>query len=184
MVGFNSTNLTLLSTKGVTLMRISLQFAHRFVCIGILGLLIVLLTACGGTGASTNPTSTSNKTPSTGGSKSTSAPSAGKITEFAIPTPGSDPEGITAGRDGNLWFTELAGNQIGRITPTGTVTEFAVPSSGTYPNWITTGPDGNLWFTSYNTIVRFTPTGTITGFQLRTSNSPAGIIAGPDGNLW
>jgi streptogramin lyase len=49
------------------------------------------------------------------------APSAfalsGKITEFAILTAGSLPVGITSGPDGNLWFTESGGNQIGRITP-------------------------------------------------------------------
>ena len=33
------------------------------------------------------------------------------------------PSGITAGPDGNLWFTEAAAT-IGRITPAGTVTEF------------------------------------------------------------
>ena len=44
------------------------------------------------------------------------APS-GTITEFTIPTTSSIPEGITAGPDGNLWFTENGGNKIGRITP-------------------------------------------------------------------
>jgi virginiamycin B lyase len=47
------------------------------------------------------------------------APSAlalsGKIREFAVPTAGSLPIGITAGPDGNLWFTEFAGNQIGQL---------------------------------------------------------------------
>lgn len=40
----------------------------------------------------------------------------GVITEFAIPTANSGPVGITAG-NGSLWFTELLGNKIGRITP-------------------------------------------------------------------
>jgi virginiamycin B lyase len=38
------------------------------------------------------------------------------ITEFAIPGPGNAPYGITSGPDGNLWFTEINGNQIGSIT--------------------------------------------------------------------
>src|SRR5262249_23331445 len=46
------------------------------------------------------------------------------ITEFPVLTAGSDPFGITAGPDGNLWFTEQIGDKIGRITPSGTVTEF------------------------------------------------------------
>jgi streptogramin lyase len=41
---------------------------------------------------------------------------AGTITEFPIPTISSFPTGITAGPDGNLWFTESSGGKIGRIT--------------------------------------------------------------------
>ena len=37
------------------------------------------------------------------------------ITEFPIPTSASFPEGITAGPDGNLWFTEALGNKIGQL---------------------------------------------------------------------
>src|SRR5271165_790374 len=69
----------------------------------------------------------------------------GAISEVALPNSG--PVGITAGPDGNLWFTEFSGNKIGRITPGGTVTEFSAgitPNSG--PDGITAGPDGNLWF--------------------------------------
>ena len=39
---------------------------------------------------------------------------AGTITEF--PVPSGSPEFITAGPDGNLWFTLSFGNSIGRIT--------------------------------------------------------------------
>ena len=35
---------------------------------------------------------------------------AGKIREFAVPTANSGPLDITAGPDGNLWFTEDANN--------------------------------------------------------------------------
>ena len=44
------------------------------------------------------------------------------ITEFSIPTATSGPYGIAAGPDGNLWFTEGFGNQIGRITTAGAIT--------------------------------------------------------------
>jgi streptogramin lyase len=77
-------------------------------------------------------------------------PEAGAATRFrevAIPTANSSPVGITAGPDGNLWFTENAGNKIGRITTTGVITEFPVPSSDSSPYGITAGQDGNLWFT-------------------------------------
>lgn len=41
---------------------------------------------------------------------------AGAITEFPLPNGSGPPAFITAGPDGNLWFTEFRGNQIGRIT--------------------------------------------------------------------
>jgi streptogramin lyase len=39
----------------------------------------------------------------------------GAITEFVIPTDNSQPRGIAAGPDGNIWFTQQRGNRIGRI---------------------------------------------------------------------
>ncbi|MGH2835266.1 MAG: virginiamycin B lyase family protein, partial [Solirubrobacteraceae bacterium] len=106
---------------------------------------------------------------------------------FAIPTADSRPEGITAGPDGNLWFTETNTNKIGQITPTGTITEYTIPTANSQPQGIAAGPDGNLWFTETNTnkIGQITPTGTITEYTIPTANSqPQGIAAGPDGNLW
>ncbi len=48
------------------------------------------------------------------------------VTEFSAGiSAGANPHGITAGPDGNLWFTEETGNRIGRITPLGVVTEFS-----------------------------------------------------------
>ena len=39
------------------------------------------------------------------------------VTEFGAPlTAGSRPVEIVTGPDGNLWFTEHIGNQVGRIT--------------------------------------------------------------------
>src|SRR5262249_5947220 len=111
------------------------------------------------------------------------------IREFGIPTPSSDPSAITAGPDGNLWFTEAAANKIGRITPGGVVTEVAAgisPRSG--PAAITAGPAGNLWFTEFdgNRIGRITPAGVVTEFSrgISPDSEPLGIAAGPDGNLW
>src|SRR5437588_106152 len=98
------------------------------------------------------------------------APSAlalsGKIREFAVPTANSFLRGITAGPDGNLWFTELAADKIGRITTAGVVTEFAVPTAGSAPGSITAGPDGALWFTEFqgNKIGRITTAGVVTEF--------------------
>lgn len=114
------------------------------------------------------------------------------VTEFPLPVSNSVPYGITAGPDGNIWFTEQWGGKIGRITPDGTLTEFSIPSGGS-PQDITAGPDGNLWYTDLNNkIGRVTTSGAITVFSLPIRSNPQGytfnvpqdIAAGPDGNLW
>jgi streptogramin lyase len=115
---------------------------------------------------------------------------AGPATEFSAGiSPGAGPNGIAAGPDGNLWFTEQTGNRIGRITPTGAVTEFSTGITGNaQPLGITAGPDGNMWFTENagDRIGRITPGGTISEFStgIAVAAHPYGIAAGPDGNLW
>ncbi len=120
----------------------------------------------------------------------------GTLTEFPLgPAPaGSDastngPWGLTAGPDGNLWFTENFGpiQQIGRMNPlTGVVTQFPLNPLGSQvpdPRSITAGPDGNLWFTELqgNAIGRITTGGQISLFPVL---APFSIVVGPDGNLW
>jgi streptogramin lyase len=111
------------------------------------------------------------------------------VTEFPVPTPQSNPYGITRGPDGNLWFTEALAGKIGRITPAGAITEFSAGiTPGGQPTRITAGPDGNLWFTEQfpDRIGRITPAGVITEFSagIPSFSEPYGITAGPDGNLW
>ncbi len=121
------------------------------------------------------------------GAGQVSVAEAATITEFAI-TASSAATGITAGPDGALWFTEVGGNKIGRITTAGSVTEFAVPTAFSGPVDITAGPDGALWFTEFTAekIGRITTLGAITEFPLHptAASSPNGIAAGPDGALW
>ena len=124
----------------------------------------------------------------------------GVVSEFTAGLPaGSRVIAITAGPDGNLWFTQdvppfSQGAAIGRITPQGIITEF---SQGLDPTLglaqITLGPDGNLWFTQpsrYASLAggvgRITPRGAITEFRqgLPSGANPGAITAGPDGNLW
>src|SRR6266581_5076413 len=109
------------------------------------------------------------------------------ITEYPIPTANSNPAVITAGPDGNLWFTELSANKIGRITPQGLITEFTIPTANSQPFGITAGPDGNLWFTEFagNQIGRNSPAGAIVEYLIQTPGANAvGITSGPDGNVW
>jgi virginiamycin B lyase len=118
-----------------------------------------------------------------------------------IPLPSSPPrypESMTAGPDGNLWFTETLSqgyvNTIARMTPSGVITgEFALPSATDSAEYITSGPDGNLWFViassigqnAHAKIGRITPQGKISVFDLPASFFDLGTIAsGPDGNLW
>ena len=65
--------------------------------------------------------------------------------EFAVPTVGAGPAGITLGQDGNLWFTEPEANNVARITTTGTITEFPIPTAGSSTGSIAPGTDGHLW---------------------------------------
>jgi virginiamycin B lyase len=60
---------------------------------------------------------------------------------------------ITSGPDGALWFVELRGNKVGRLTVGGALTEYAVPTSDAQPAGIVFAPpgflclDAHLWFT-------------------------------------
>jgi virginiamycin B lyase len=119
----------------------------------------------------------------------TSSVLAQTITEFPIPTPGSDPLGIAAGPDGAVWFTEFRRNRIGRITTAGVVSEFAIPTPDSSPLDIAAGPDGALWFTEDTAcrVGRITIAGEITEFPtgaFAIGDCTTGIARGPDGNMW
>jgi streptogramin lyase len=114
--------------------------------------------------------------------------------------PGSDPESIVAGPDGNLWFTDVTARAIGRVVPcaapcTPTIEEFSL-GAGTGPNAIATGPDGKVWFTDAGPTRRIgqivpcspapgcTPTITESADGLSAGTEPWGIAPGADGNMW
>jgi streptogramin lyase len=110
------------------------------------------------------------------------------IKEFAIPTAGSKPTGITLGPDGNVWFVEFGTNKIGKISSAGAITEVASLTAGSGPFGITTGPDGKLWFTEQtgNKIGQISTGGTVSEFStgLTASSLPTNMTIGADGNLW
>lgn len=112
----------------------------------------------------------------------------GKITEYPVPTASSSPNGIAAGSDDNMWFTELWGNNVAKITTSGAVTEYPLPKNPSEPGSITAGPDGNLWFTESFTglIGRVTPAGSVSTLPIVPSGNPDpfAITTGADGNLW
>src|SRR6185437_6990353 len=83
----------------------------------------------------------------------------------------SDPVGIAAGPDGALWFSEIDGNQIGRVTPDGAFSEFPLLAAGRGPFAIAVGPDQSLWFTE------------VTGNGIGRENAPHAVLAGPGGAM-
>ena len=92
------------------------------------------------------------------------AGTAGVVTVLGANT--SDPQGITLGPDGALWFTN-SDNSIGRIAPSGAVTILKNRSLHG-PQGMVTGPDGALWFTNFDndSIGRVTTAGKVSTFSL------------------
>ena len=112
----------------------------------------------------------------------------GTMTEFSTslggPLGSPFPYGITAGPDGNLWFTTL-GSVLGQISTGGVINQFNtfIDLGG---KSIATGSDGNLWMTEIgDRIARITTTGVVTEFPLPTTGTLLQkIVAGSDGSLW
>ena len=110
---------------------------------------------------------------------------AGAVTMFPMPEPGTGPTSIAAGPEHSLWCTEAPVARVARITLDGKAVEYHLPK-GTLPAQITAGPDGNIWFTENfsNRVARLTPAGQLTEFTLPVSGKYEAIVSGPDRNLW
>jgi virginiamycin B lyase len=149
-------------------------------------LMVMAGAGCAPAGTASQSTGTTPGAAKTPTQRPLSPPS--DLIEFPLPTSAvaHTPVGISTGPDGNLWFTEYAGNKIGRITPSGQITEFPLPTPNNGPFGITDGPDGNLWFTEQaHMLGRITTAGQVAEFPLLTPNSnPGEITQGSDGNLW
>jgi streptogramin lyase len=105
----------------------------------------------------------------------------GDVTTFSVGTTSSTAPSITAGPDGNLWFTEPDASQIGRITPAGAITLFTVPTAGSQPTAIVAGPNGNIWFTeaASRQIGEYFLTGTVPPAPAATTTSLAIDMSAP-----
>ncbi len=119
------------------------------------------------------------------------------VTEIPIPTPSAGPEGVAAGADGNIWFTESQVSRIGKIACTGTTcaasaTDIPVPTGGSMPFLITAGKDATVpvWFTERTpgspARLGYVKAGAAADFTIASSaTQPFGITLGShDGLIW
>lgn len=112
----------------------------------------------------------------------------GVFTNYQLPTSYGYAQDITAGPDGNLWFTTPGIYSIFKMTTSGVMTQYVV-GVGSWPYAITAASDGNLWYVTGLTgkVGRITPAGTFTEYTvpgLSTVNNTKNIVAGADGAVW
>jgi streptogramin lyase len=101
---------------------------------------------------------------------------------------------LTAGSDGNLWFTEPGAIGIFSLASDTVIAQVSLPTSGgtQVPSAITAGPGNTIWFTESVPGTHTAAVGVISTtthalaaeFNAPTNSSPAGITEGPDGNMW
>ena len=129
----------------------------------------------------------------------------GTIESIPIPeTNEPGPNGIAAGPNGFIWFTEFGRpkhgspcpkpcpSKIGVLNPfTHEIDQYETRTPEAGPLEITLGPDRNLWFTEFNVgkIGEINPkTHAIKEFTIPTTNNeqvhPFGIASGREGDLW
>jgi streptogramin lyase/subtilisin-like proprotein convertase family protein len=132
------------------------------------------------------------------------------VTEYAGLTTAAFPESIALGPDGNIWFTEVGKDKVGRLIPPASsgIGHFDDPPTAldefplapdSHPVGIAAGPDGNLWIAENGSgkIARMTTAGVVTGdFPAPgpsgslgpsisfSASAPGFITAGADGNMW
>jgi virginiamycin B lyase len=115
----------------------------------------------------------------------------GHFTKYPLSSSETQPWGIVAGSDGNLWFTEVSTNKIARMSTSGVLLqEFTIPTPTSYPYGLVFGADSNLWFiesrANNNKIGRMTMSGQFQEFPVNAgiNGTPEKITAGQDGGLW
>lgn len=134
-------------------------------------------------------------------------PSTGRYQTYALPTltipdPSnagktlslpSAPNDLAFDAHGNLWFTELNADSLGRLdTNTGNIQQYPLSATKSVqtlePYGVTVDPQGIVWFTeaSNNHIGRLDPTtGSISSFTPQGSNTPLMEIASDaHGTIW
>ncbi len=83
------------------------------------------------------------------------------ITEIPVNYPYAAVFGITLGKDGNLYFTDVANDAIGKFAindPSHSVTETKLPKLNEAPLAITTAPNGTIYYGFTNGLGSYNPT--------------------------
>jgi virginiamycin B lyase len=121
------------------------------------------------------------------------APGPHAIAEFVVRARGvahSVPYQIAAGADGAMWFTEQAGNAVGRIDARGIIEQFPLPTAGAQPEGIAAGPGGALYIaetfgpSAYAShLARMTTRGVFREWN-DDNYMPLGVAAGSNGQMW
>jgi virginiamycin B lyase len=149
-----------------------------------------------GSGATLNVgayTQTAGSTVLSGGTINGPTASPG-VRDFSIPIPNENPDLMSPGPDGNVWFVEGdLGSGIGtlvKITPAGQITQVPTP----LPVFdFVFGPDGNIWFSGHDYIGEMTQQGGLLhDYAIPSADDPNSsatetaiyLTLGPDGNLW
>lgn len=90
-------------------------------------------------------------------------------------------------RDGALWFSQAAGDNVGCISVDGVVSEYAIPTRGSQPRAMSVHPDGSIWFvqTSANSLGRIDRDGVVSEHPVTTPEaSLRGVATSRDGEIW
>ncbi|HEX5473502.1 MAG TPA: hypothetical protein VFX12_02475 [Vicinamibacterales bacterium] len=109
--------------------------------------------------------------------------------EWHLHTLGSRPHDPLATADGNIWYTGMFANVLGRIDPkTGRIKEYPLDTPQSGPHGLTADADGRIWFTANSAgyIGRLDPaTGHIVEFKLpEGARDPHTPLFDRHGLLW
>jgi streptogramin lyase len=99
-----------------------------------------------------------------------------ELSSQSLAAPFQCPQRMVKGPDGNIWFTDPCGHQVGKITTSGVTTAYNLPSTSS-PAGIAVGADNNVWVTLEATdkLARITTAGAITEYSLPAGSKPVGI---------
>ena len=114
----------------------------------------------------------------------------GSVVHFELPQLAAMPIFLAAGPDGNIWGTELLGNNILNVSKSGVVKEFKIPTSNSRPIGIIQDPsEPFMWFTQEagKKIGKIDMNGNIVEFSVPLvleSDILGSLSFDPEGNLW